>query len=203
MKKVLRGFAALAAAASLALSGAQVVAVAQATPATAAAMVATKKATPAVTIRKIPTKTVKGSAQVKIKPLVSAKRSTKVLSKRLKVTRGNKVLVRSATSASLKAGTYRITTTVKYKVGRTKQRSTSKVQTLVVKKAATKASTRSTRITGKNCPAGYPVKGNRTGSKKEWKYHVKGGAYYARTVPEECFKTTSAARKAGYRASKL
>lgn len=202
MKKVLRGFAALAAAASLAFSGAQVIAVAHAAPAAAAVTVPAKKATPAVTIRKIPTKTVKGSAKIRIKPLVSAKRGTKVLSKRLSVTRGKKVLVRSATSASLRAGTYRVTTSVSFKVGRAKQRS-SKAQTLVVKKAVTKSQTRSTRIKGKNCPSGYPVKGNRTGSNKEWKYHVRGGAYYARTVPEECFKTTSAARKAGYRASKL
>ncbi len=165
-------------------------------------MVATKKATPAVAIRKIPNKSVKGSAKVRVSPLVTVKRGTKVTSKRLKVVQGRKVLTRSASSILLKAGTYKITTTVKYKVGRAKQRSTSKVQTLVVKKAAKKASTRSTRISGKDCPAGYPVKGNRTGSKKEWKYHVKGGQYYNKTVPEECFRTPGDARKAGYRASK-
>lgn len=202
MKKVLRGFAAFAAAASLALSGAQVVAVAQATPATAAVAVAAKKATPAITIRKIPTQTVKGAAKAKIKPLVWVKKGTKVTSKRLRVVHGRKILTRSATSISLKAGTYKVTTTVKYKVGK-KARTASKAQALVVKKAvAKKASTRSTRIKGKNCPAGYPVKGNRTGSKREWKYHVRGGQFYNITVPEECFKTTAAARKAGYRASK-
>ncbi|MET1034298.1 MAG: hypothetical protein ABWX68_03525 [Arthrobacter sp.] len=55
---------------------------------------------------------------------------------------------------------------------------------------------------GTKCPAGYPVKGNRTGSDNEWKYHVPGGRYYAVTAPEECFSTTAAARAAGYRASK-
>ncbi|WP_347039981.1 hypothetical protein AAHB37_07800 [Glutamicibacter halophytocola] len=72
---------------------------------------------------------------------------------------------------------------------------------MTVKKAAAK---RSVKMSGKSysCPSGFPVKGNRTGSKNEWKYHVRGGAYYERTKPEECFKTTADARKAGYRASK-
>lgn len=50
---------------------------------------------------------------------------------------------------------------------------------------------------GYNCPAGYPVKGNQSGI-----YHVKGGAFYSRTKPEQCFTTAAAARAAGYRASK-
>lgn len=201
MKKFLSGFAALAAAVSLAFSGVQIAAVAQAAPASAAASVAAKKVTPAVAIRRIPNKTVKGSAKARIKPLVSAKRGTKVVSKRLKVVHGRKTLTRSASTVSLKAGTYRVTTTVRYQVGKARQRTTSKTQSLLVKKAR-KASVSSKRVTGRNCPAGYPVKGNRTGSKKEWKYHVKGGQFYKITKPEECFKTTSAARKAGYRASK-
>ncbi|WP_372698334.1 hypothetical protein [Arthrobacter sp. JSM 101049] len=203
MKKILRGFSALALAASLALSGGQIAAVTQAQPATAAVAVAAKKAAPAVTIRKIPNKTVYGSAKVKIKPLVSVRKGTKATSKRLKVVQGRKILTRSATSISLKAGTYKVTTTVKYKVGKAKQRTISKAQTLVVKKKAKKAPVSSTRIKGKDCPSGYPVKGNRTGSNKEWKYHVKGQRFYTTTVPEECFKTTAAARQAGYRASKI
>lgn len=201
LKKFLSGFAALAAAASLVLSGVQIAAVAQAAPASASVSVVAKKAAPAVAIRKIPNKTVKGSAKARIKPIVSARKGTRVVSKRLKVVQGRKTLTRSSSAISLKAGTYRVTTTVKYKAGKAKQRTTSKAQTLLVKKAK-KASVSSTRIKGKNCPAGYPVKGNRTGSNKEWKYHVKGGQYYKRTAPEECFKTTSDARKAGYRASK-
>jgi hypothetical protein len=51
---------------------------------------------------------------------------------------------------------------------------------------------------GYSCPAGYPVKGNAD----SMIYHVRGGAFYAKTKPEECFSTTAAARKAGYRASK-
>lgn len=70
-------------------------------------------------------------------------------------------------------------------------------------KAAAKKTT-SNRITasGKNCPAGYPVKGNRPTDGTDWKYHVRGGQFYNVTVPEECFKTTGAAAAAGYRASK-
>ncbi|MGP5218233.1 MULTISPECIES: sunset domain-containing protein [Micrococcaceae] len=200
MKKFLSGFAALAAAVSLVFSGVQIAAVTQAVPASAAVSVAAKKATPAVAIRKIPNKTVKGSAKAKVKPLVTAKKGTKVVSKRLKVVHGRKTLTRSASAISLKAGSYRVTTTVKYKVGKAKQRTTSKTQSLVVKKKASASSKRVYK--GYSCPAGYPVKGNRTGSKKEWKYHVKGGQFYSRTKPEECFKTTSAASKAGYRASK-
>ena len=77
-----------------------------------------------------------------------------------------------------------------------------KTETVKVTKKAAKKAPVSKKGYGYKCPAGYPVKGNRTGSKKEWKYHVKGGAFYDRTKPEECFKNTSDARKAGYRASK-
>lgn len=53
------------------------------------------------------------------------------------------------------------------------------------------------------CPAGYPVKGNRTTSSGEWLYHLRGGAFYDRTRPEECFANEADARAAGYRASRL
>ncbi|SHJ33869.1 hypothetical protein SAMN02745244_02279 [Tessaracoccus bendigoensis DSM 12906] len=53
---------------------------------------------------------------------------------------------------------------------------------------------------GKNCPAGYPVKGNISAS-GERIYHVPGGAFYDRTVPERCFASASDASKAGFRAS--
>lgn len=94
-----------------------------------------------------------------------------------------------------------MTTTVKYQL-KGKTSSVKKTQTLVVKKAAVK---RSVKMNGKalNCPSGYPVKGNRTGSQNEWKYHVKGQRFYNITKPEECFKTTDDARKVGYRASKI
>ena len=48
------------------------------------------------------------------------------------------------------------------------------------------------------CPSTHSVKGN-IGSEKI--YHVSGGAYYSRTIPEECFASTTDAAAAGYRAS--
>jgi len=48
---------------------------------------------------------------------------------------------------------------------------------------------------GSDCPVDYPIKGNRS----SMIYHVPGGAYYARTIPEDCFATGAAAEAAGYR----
>ncbi|GAA5225677.1 hypothetical protein [Paeniglutamicibacter antarcticus] len=198
MKIFTRTLVAVAASISIAFSGAAVATAAPVAPAQSISVVAAKKA-PAVTIKKIPNKSVKGSAKATIKPLVKASKGTKITSKLLTVKRGKKTLVKNKTSVSLKAGTYKVTTTVKYKIGK-KKRSISKAQTLIVKKVAAKKSW--SKPKGKSCPAGFPVKGNQTGSNKEWKYHVRGGQYYDRTVPEQCFKTTSDASKAGYRASK-
>lgn len=200
MKNIVRRSLAVIATCALAFSG---VSVASATPLPASApsigIVAAKKA-PAVTIKKIGTKTVNGNARATIKPGYSKAKNVQVKSALLKVTKGKKTLAKNKKSVKLAAGTYKVTTTVKYKY-KGKTSSLSKTQTLQVKKASTK---RSVKMSGKsyNCPSGFPVKGNRTGSKKEWKYHVPEGSYYSRTKPEECFKTTSDARKAGYRASK-
>lgn len=64
----------------------------------------------------------------------------------------------------------------------------------------TAAVTYPNRVTvyGWDCPAWAPIKGNASSKI----YHVRGGAYYNRTKPEECFRTTGAAVAAGYRASK-
>lgn len=51
---------------------------------------------------------------------------------------------------------------------------------------------------GTDCPTTHPVKGN-IGTERI--YHLPTGAYYARTVPEECFASASDAAAAGYRAS--
>lgn len=205
MKKVFRSLTALAAATALVFSGAVTASAAPLVPSSSISVAAAKKKTPAVTIKTIGTKTVSGSKKATIKPLVSAKKGVKVTSKVLTVKQGKKTIVNKKSSASLKAGTYKVTTTVKYKSGK-KTLTLSKNQNLVIKKAAAKkkpvAKKNWAAAKGKNCPAGYPVKGNQTGSNKEWKYHVRGGAYYNRTVPEQCFKNTSDARKAGYRASK-
>lgn len=197
LNKFMRGCAAVVAAASLALSGAGIAAAAPApTPASVAVVAATKSAP--VVIRTIPNKTVTGSGKVRITPLVSAAKTVAVTSKRLTVMQGKKTVAANAASVALRAGTYTVTTTVKYKAGKAAKTAT-KTQKLVVAKRPVK----STAIKGKNCPKGYPVKGNRTGSNKEWKYHVPGGRYYNITVPEECFTTEAAAKAAGYRKSKL
>lgn len=54
---------------------------------------------------------------------------------------------------------------------------------------------------GAGCAPGKPVKGNLTTSSGERIYHVPGGAFYDRTIPEECFATEADARAAGYRRS--
>lgn len=51
--------------------------------------------------------------------------------------------------------------------------------------------------TGSGCPAGFPVKGNAS----SMIFHVPGGAFYAKTRPEDCFRTPEDARQAGYRPS--
>lgn len=166
-----------------------------------ASIVAAKKKAPAVTIKKIGTKAVKNSSKATIKPSYSKAKNVKIKSALLKVVKGKKTVASKKKSVKLAAGTYKVTTTVKYQL-KGKTSTVQKTQTLLVKKAAAK---RSVKMSGKakNCPAGYPVKGNRTGSQKEWKYHVKGQRFYNITKPEECFKTAADARKAGYRASKL
>ena len=48
------------------------------------------------------------------------------------------------------------------------------------------------------CPSGYPIKGNANSRI----YHVPGGRFYDRTVPERCYATTAGAEADGYRAAK-
>ena len=48
------------------------------------------------------------------------------------------------------------------------------------------------------CPTGYPIKAN-SGSHI---YHVPGGQFYERTVPERCYTDPQAAEADGYRAAR-
>lgn len=68
-----------------------------------------------VTIKKIPTKTAKYKSAVKVWPSVATSGTVKVSSKRLTVKKGKKAVRKNATFASLKAGKYKVTTTVKYR----------------------------------------------------------------------------------------
>lgn len=48
------------------------------------------------------------------------------------------------------------------------------------------------------CPDDKPIKGN----SQSGIYHVPGGQYYSKTMPEKCFSSESDAVEAGYRKSK-
>lgn len=48
------------------------------------------------------------------------------------------------------------------------------------------------------CPDGYPIKANDNSGI----YHVPGGRFYERTVPERCYADTDDAEADGYRAAK-
>jgi hypothetical protein len=49
-----------------------------------------------------------------------------------------------------------------------------------------------------SCPDGYPIKANDNSGI----FHVPGGRFYERTVPERCYPSADAAETAGYRAAK-
>jgi hypothetical protein len=48
------------------------------------------------------------------------------------------------------------------------------------------------------CPSGFPIKGNANSRI----YHVPGGRFYDRTVPQRCYATPADAEADGYRAAK-
>lgn len=48
------------------------------------------------------------------------------------------------------------------------------------------------------CPTGYPVKANNSSHI----FHVPGGQFYERTVPERCYTDAKAAEADGYRAAR-
>lgn len=106
-------------------------------------------------------------------------------------------------SATLNPGddlkkTYKAKQTTTRKVW-SKTKSKSHTQKLVIK--AGKRPSHTAPISAYDCPSWAPIKGNQS-SRGPWIYHVPGGRWYDVTKPEECFTTTAAARKAGYRASK-
>lgn len=157
---------------------------------------ASTKAVGPVTIKTIPTKYVKAGAKATVKPVVKKKRSTKISSQVLTVKQGKKTIAKNKKSVALKAGKYKVTTTVKFKVPGTKATKTSvRTQELLVKTKKKPSWVYSD--SNWNCPSGYPIKGNAS----SMIYHVPGGSFYGRTNPEECFASEAAARAKGYRAS--
>lgn len=78
--------------------------------------VAAAKKTAPVTVNKIGNKTVEGSKKAIIKPSYKTTKKVKVTSALLTVKNGSKTATSNKKSASLGAGTYKVTTTVKYTV---------------------------------------------------------------------------------------
>jgi hypothetical protein len=180
-----------------------------AVPAVVAAPSAAAATTTSLTITTIPTKTAPYKKKVTVTPSVKATGKVTVKSKTLTVKKSGKTVATNKKSVALAPGTYKVTTKVTYKTYTVKKSTKvwsslkvkSKTQTLVVKQG--KKPSRTSPASAYNCPSWAPVKGNQTTSHtSDWIYHVPGGRYYKVTKPEECFTTASAARKAGYRASK-
>lgn len=162
----------------------------------------------AVALRTIAGKTAPYGGKATIRPSVAATTGVSVTSKTVTVKQGTRTITSNRTSASLRAGTYRVTTTAKYRIplyktvnGRTTYTlstvyTATKTQNLTIKAGA--RPTRTAPYSSGECPSWAPIKGNGNSGI----YHVPGGAYYDVTNAEECFATESAARNAGYRASK-
>jgi hypothetical protein len=162
----------------------------------------------AVALKTIAGKTAPYGGKATITPSVSATKGVSVTSKTVTVKQGTKTIVANKTSASLRAGTYKATTTVKYRIplyktvnGRTTSTlstvyTATKTQNLTIK--AGKRPSQAAPYSNGECPSWAPIKGNGNSGI----YHVPGGAYYNATNAEECFTTEPAALNAGYRKSK-
>lgn len=68
-----------------------------------------------VTIKKISTKTAPYKKSVKVKPSVTSSGKVKISKQTLTIKKGKKTVAKNKTSAKLKAGSYKVTTTVKYR----------------------------------------------------------------------------------------
>lgn len=158
-----------------------------------------------VTINKIASKTVESGKSATVKPNVSTAGQVKVTSKKLTVKKGAKTVAKKKSSVSLKAGSYSVTTTVKYKTyvikgGKKKYAKTKTAklsQTLVIKTVS--RPDRTEPVSEYDCPSWAPIKGNA----QSMIYHLPRNRYYDVTKPEDCFRTESAAQNAGYRAAKV
>lgn len=97
-----------------------------------AASAATHK-TP-VTIGKLSSKTAPYGKKVAVKPKVTHTTSAKVVSARLTVKKGGSTVARNKTTVKLAAGTYKVTTTAKYKTSRTVKKTTTSSKNVVTVK---------------------------------------------------------------------
>ncbi len=161
-------------------------------------------ATRSVSVHKIATKTAPYKKSVKVSPNVTIKGQVKVDSKRLTVKKGSSTVAENKSSVYLNAGTYKVTTTVKYryysvKKGKRfygKNRTKTLTQTLTIKQ---KHPSRTSPVSPYDCPSWAPIKGNAS----SMIYHLPGQRFYNATKPEDCFSSESAARNAGYRKAKV
>lgn len=92
----------------------------------ATSQTATAASPTSVTIKKIARVKLAGAKTETVKPHVSVGKNVKVTSKKLTVTKAGKTVAKNRSSVRLAKGTYKVTTTVKYKT-----RSTTKTKKLV------------------------------------------------------------------------
>lgn len=158
-----------------------------------------------VTVKKISDKIVASGKKAVVKPNVATSGKVKITSKKLTVKQGSKTVAKNKSSVSLKAGTYKITTTVKYKtyvvVGGKRKYSKTKITKLAqTLKITTKSyPSHAAPVSEWDCPSWAPIKGNAN----SMIYHLPGQRFYDATKPEDCFRTEAAAQAAGYRKSKV
>lgn len=106
--------------------------------------------------------------------------------------------IKGATGSTFKVGTAQLGRTIKVKVTGRKSGYPTVSRTSTATAAVTYPLVAPPRSDG-SCPSWAPIKGNADSGI----YHVPGQRFYKVTKAEECFRTESAAVKAGYRRSKV
>jgi hypothetical protein len=109
----------------------------------------------------------------------------------------NGTAINRATGSSLVVTAAMVKKNITVKVTGTKSGYVTAAKTSA-KTGAVSYPSRTTPVSTWNCPAWAPIKGNAS----SMIFHVPSGASYAKTKPEACFSTESAAIKAGYRKAK-
>src|SRR4051794_22032604 len=84
----------------------------------AIALAGPAEAASGVSVRTIPAKSIPYGASTVVRPLISTNGKVRVVSKRLTIRRDGRTIRTSVTKATLTAGTYRVTTSARYKVKR-------------------------------------------------------------------------------------
>lgn len=108
---------------------------------------ATAASPTSVTIKKIATLRLGGAKTQTVKPRVSVGKNVKVTSKKLTVTKAGKAVAKNRSSVKLAKGTYKVTTTVKYKTKSTTKKLVSDGST-AVKMSCTVADVETNNVEG-------------------------------------------------------